>query len=185
LAGFFAFIRSNLCTRHIQSKLTPRGHHDWPNKRAIRGIETASIVPKSFYTGQCSSAMVLERSESAIVFFSFDLGLTWRPAGYLSNVVSHRRVALRSGIRSVIKSHRRAAGPHSQLATKIGKYWPVKSGCGKLTSPAPVGSRRTRRMRFLGLGGRSDYRDGDKHLDDVSRAEDHTHESPKVVQLTA
>jgi hypothetical protein len=30
LAGFFALIRSNLCTRHIPDKLTPRGHHDWP-----------------------------------------------------------------------------------------------------------------------------------------------------------
>jgi PAS domain-containing protein len=37
LAGFFAFIRSNLCTRHIQKKLTPRGHHDWPDKRISRG----------------------------------------------------------------------------------------------------------------------------------------------------
>jgi hypothetical protein len=35
LAGFFAFIRSNLCTRHIQKKLTPRGHHDWPDKRLL------------------------------------------------------------------------------------------------------------------------------------------------------
>jgi hypothetical protein len=35
LAGFFAFIRSNLCTRHIQKKLTPRGHHDWPDKHSI------------------------------------------------------------------------------------------------------------------------------------------------------
>jgi len=36
LAGFFAFIRPNLCTRHIPGKLTPRGHHDWPNKRPNR-----------------------------------------------------------------------------------------------------------------------------------------------------
>jgi len=36
LAGFKAFIWSNLCTRHIPEKLTPRGHHDWPVKRAIR-----------------------------------------------------------------------------------------------------------------------------------------------------
>src|SRR5260370_3854053 len=93
------------------------------------------VVPKSFYTGQCSSAMVLERSESAIVFFSFDLGLTWRPAGYLSNVVSHRRLALRSGIRCVIKSHRRSAGPHSQLATKSGKYLPVNFGYKNITTP--------------------------------------------------
>ena len=28
MAGFFAFIRSNLCTRHIRDKLTPRGHHE-------------------------------------------------------------------------------------------------------------------------------------------------------------
>jgi hypothetical protein len=27
------FIRSNLCSRHIPDELTPRGHHDWPNKR--------------------------------------------------------------------------------------------------------------------------------------------------------
>ena len=32
LAGYFRLIRSNLCTRHIQKKLTPRGHHDWPDK---------------------------------------------------------------------------------------------------------------------------------------------------------
>jgi hypothetical protein len=35
LASFFAIIRSNLCTRHIQKKLTPRGHHDWPDKRPM------------------------------------------------------------------------------------------------------------------------------------------------------
>jgi hypothetical protein len=34
LAGFFAFIWSNLCTRHIPVNLAPRGHHDWPDKRA-------------------------------------------------------------------------------------------------------------------------------------------------------
>ena|SRR6516162_5432304 len=28
MAGFFAFIWSNLCTRHIRDKLTPRGHHE-------------------------------------------------------------------------------------------------------------------------------------------------------------
>jgi hypothetical protein len=33
LAGFFAFIWSNLCTRNIQKKITLRGHHDWPDKR--------------------------------------------------------------------------------------------------------------------------------------------------------
>jgi hypothetical protein len=38
LAGFFAFIRSNLCTRHIQKKLTPRGHRDWPDKRLNRKV---------------------------------------------------------------------------------------------------------------------------------------------------
>jgi hypothetical protein len=30
LAGFSAFIWSNLCTHHIPDKVTPRGHHDWP-----------------------------------------------------------------------------------------------------------------------------------------------------------
>jgi hypothetical protein len=35
LAGFKAFIWSNLCRRHIPERLTPRGHHDWPDKRAI------------------------------------------------------------------------------------------------------------------------------------------------------
>src|SRR5258708_2494521 len=33
LAGIYAFIWSNLCTRHIPEKLTPRGHEDWPDKR--------------------------------------------------------------------------------------------------------------------------------------------------------
>jgi hypothetical protein len=42
LAGFFAFIWSNLCTRNIQKKITPRGHHDWPDKRAIRGSALSS-----------------------------------------------------------------------------------------------------------------------------------------------
>jgi len=36
LAGLKAFIWSNLCTRHIQNKLTPRGHEDWPDKRRSR-----------------------------------------------------------------------------------------------------------------------------------------------------
>jgi len=35
LAGFLALIWSNLCTRHIPDKLTPRGHHDWPDKGII------------------------------------------------------------------------------------------------------------------------------------------------------
>ncbi len=29
LAGSLPFIRSNLCTRHIQNELTVRGHDDW------------------------------------------------------------------------------------------------------------------------------------------------------------
>ena len=37
MAGFSVLIWSNLCTRHIQNKLTPRGHHDWPDKRPRRG----------------------------------------------------------------------------------------------------------------------------------------------------
>jgi hypothetical protein len=36
LAGFKAFIWSNLCTRHSPKKLTPRGHEGWPDKRATR-----------------------------------------------------------------------------------------------------------------------------------------------------
>ena len=36
LAGYFRHNRSNLCTRHIQKKLTPRGHHDWPVMPTIR-----------------------------------------------------------------------------------------------------------------------------------------------------
>src|SRR5215471_6154693 len=31
LAGFFELIWSILCTRYIPDKLTPRGHHDWPD----------------------------------------------------------------------------------------------------------------------------------------------------------
>jgi hypothetical protein len=33
MAGFSASIWSNLCTRHILSELTPRGHQYWPDKR--------------------------------------------------------------------------------------------------------------------------------------------------------
>src|SRR5260370_38325039 len=36
LAGSLPFIRSNLCTRHILNKITPRGHEDWPDKRCLR-----------------------------------------------------------------------------------------------------------------------------------------------------
>jgi hypothetical protein len=41
LAGFFAFIWSNLCTRNIQKRITPRGHHDWPDKRALLTFDSA------------------------------------------------------------------------------------------------------------------------------------------------
>jgi hypothetical protein len=100
---------------------------------------------KSFYTGQCSSAMALGRSKSAIVFFSFDLGLTWRPAGYLSNVVSHRRLALRSGIRCVIKSHRRAAGPTYDLSEmRIGKPVSASSTIGALRTDEPKANKKLR-----------------------------------------
>jgi hypothetical protein len=33
-----ALIWSNLCTRHIPNKLTPRGHDDWPDKQTIRQL---------------------------------------------------------------------------------------------------------------------------------------------------
>jgi hypothetical protein len=33
---FKGFIWSNLCTRDIPKKLTPRGHEDWPDKRPSR-----------------------------------------------------------------------------------------------------------------------------------------------------
>jgi hypothetical protein len=36
LAGYCRLIRSNLCTRHILNKLTPRGHHYWPDKAKSR-----------------------------------------------------------------------------------------------------------------------------------------------------
>jgi hypothetical protein len=39
LAGFFALIWSNLCTRYIPDKLTPRGHHDWPDKGVSRQLD--------------------------------------------------------------------------------------------------------------------------------------------------
>src|SRR5580704_13320428 len=44
LAGLKQFIWSNLCTRHIPNKLTPRGHEDWPDKR------------RSIYRGNSSDA---------------------------------------------------------------------------------------------------------------------------------
>jgi hypothetical protein len=45
LAGIFAIIWSNLCTRHIQKKLTPRGHHDWPDERTTRTEAGAKRIP--------------------------------------------------------------------------------------------------------------------------------------------
>jgi hypothetical protein len=33
---------ANLCTRHIPNKLTPRGHEDWPVKRATRKLAAAT-----------------------------------------------------------------------------------------------------------------------------------------------
>ena len=48
LAGFFALIWSNLCTRHIPDKLAPRGHHDWPDKRVTRqrdGDGSPGLIP--------------------------------------------------------------------------------------------------------------------------------------------
>jgi hypothetical protein len=47
LAGFFAFIWSNLCTRNIQKKITPRGHQDWPDKRATRGCANGALIVSS------------------------------------------------------------------------------------------------------------------------------------------
>ena len=43
LAGFLPFIWSNLCTRYILDKLTPRGHEDWPDKR--RRVEKIGTRP--------------------------------------------------------------------------------------------------------------------------------------------
>ena len=40
-ADFKALDRINLCTRHVPEKLTPRGHHDWPDKRVFRQSELA------------------------------------------------------------------------------------------------------------------------------------------------
>jgi hypothetical protein len=44
-AGFFALIWSNLCTRYIPDKLTPRGHHDWPDKGVFRQCHRSSRPP--------------------------------------------------------------------------------------------------------------------------------------------
>src|SRR5260370_35976290 len=33
IGRYLSVYLSNLCTRHIPEKLTPRGHHDWPDKR--------------------------------------------------------------------------------------------------------------------------------------------------------
>jgi len=43
LAGLFAFIRSNLCTREILLTLDYSGHHDWPDKRATLRFETLAL----------------------------------------------------------------------------------------------------------------------------------------------
>jgi hypothetical protein len=52
LAGYFPHNRSNLCTRHIPHKLTPRGHHDWPVMLVIQEREIAAQdeILQIFYT---------------------------------------------------------------------------------------------------------------------------------------
>src|SRR5258708_28997490 len=45
LAGSLPFIRSNLCTRHILNKITPRGHEDWPDKR--RSVDTRCRIGRN------------------------------------------------------------------------------------------------------------------------------------------
>jgi hypothetical protein len=52
LAGLKAFIWPNLCTRHIPNKLTPRGHEDWPDKRATR----REVRPRGLGTPNALSA---------------------------------------------------------------------------------------------------------------------------------
>src|SRR5580658_11052393 len=51
LAGFFALIWSNLCTRHILFGLKPRGHHDWPYKGVSRQVEVTGTLRAYFVSG--------------------------------------------------------------------------------------------------------------------------------------
>src|SRR5882672_10765303 len=67
------------------------------NRREGAQTRDAPSGLEVLYTGQCSSAIVPERNESAIFFFSFDLGHTWMPSAYLSNVVGIRRLGLAFG----------------------------------------------------------------------------------------
>ena len=39
MAGLCRLIWSNLCTRHVPAKLTPRGRHDWPDKRLLAQVD--------------------------------------------------------------------------------------------------------------------------------------------------
>src|SRR5262249_21649348 len=61
LAGYFRFIRSNLCTRHIPNKLTPRGHHDWPDKSRNRKLR---MSPKSLGGLAIGTRIPMDRPES-------------------------------------------------------------------------------------------------------------------------
>jgi hypothetical protein len=57
LAGLKAFIWSNLCTRHIPNKLTPRGHEDWPDKR--RSVWNGLCLTPSAPASICSSSTAI------------------------------------------------------------------------------------------------------------------------------
>jgi hypothetical protein len=54
LAGFSRYIWSNLCTRNILKKITPRGHQDWPDIRRYRKVGIGQ-VPKPAESWENSS----------------------------------------------------------------------------------------------------------------------------------
>ena len=92
LAGFCAFIWSNLCTRYIREQLTPRGHHDWPDKRATRGIglleERYSVISEATRT------------------------LRWRSAGRVHALVrSHRPASGQGRTRALVTVRRTRPSP--------------------------------------------------------------------------
>src|ERR1700683_1718514 len=70
LAGFFALIWSNLCTRHILFGLKPRGHHDWPYKGVLRpsGICSTRAEVRSQSTDQLLRTYCLSVKQAAIQF---------------------------------------------------------------------------------------------------------------------
>ena len=99
LAGFLPFIWSNLCTRHILNKLTPRGHEDWPDKRRreTRSIDWVSKRLHSLLQNRLRELAGTTQDERAKVFVPIAVRGHWSGAAPMLEAAGGR--SSRSGAR--------------------------------------------------------------------------------------